>query len=122
MESVGCHEESKTKTMVKYTMGVLCAAMVCAASAAGPEELSARAYSSNGATHGVVLFENAQLGYYINGSRDFERYVAGFRKAFPFTKDAPVRYRLFETTQFGEPYTLVDDSAKPADAAKPHSP
>ena len=233
MRSVGYHEGSKTKTMVKYTVGIVCAAMVCAAaSAEGPEELSARTYSSNSATHGVVLFhvnwgrkwgcagiENAQLEalsftrldalrsaagtlklttpsrlfvedrsvpyafllepgryalsgfdvkvavsqwtirhvqgtelqlvpdgkpaggsfevaageivyighfaldctkepipwrYYINGSRDFERYVAGFRKVFPFTKDVPVRYRLFETTRFGEPYTLVDDSAKPA--------
>jgi hypothetical protein len=60
--------------------------------------------------------------YHINGSRDFERYVAGFRHAFPFIRDAPVHYRLFDTTQFGEAYTLVDDSANPDRAPKTHSP
>jgi hypothetical protein len=230
-----------SRVAVKLALGALCTVAFCtAAVGAGPEELSARAYSADGATHGVVVFqvnwgrkwgcsgiENAQLEalsftrldargsaadalklktpsrllvqdrsvpyafllepgryalsgydvkvaisqeniqhrqgtesqlvpdgkptggsftvaageivyighfaldctkepipwrYYINGSRDFERYVAGFRHAFPFIRDAPVHYRLFDTTQFGESYTLVDDSANSDGAPKTHSP
>src|ERR1700738_1916292 len=51
------NEKSKTSVRVKRA-GVLCALAVCAAaSAAGPQELSARTYSLNGATHGVVVFQ-----------------------------------------------------------------
>jgi hypothetical protein len=241
MISAGYNEELKISVMVKRAIGALCALTVCAAaSAAGPQELSARTYSANGATHGVIVFQvnwgrkwgcagidNAQLEalsftrldairsaadtlklttpsrlfvndrylpyafllepgryalsgfdvkvaisqwnihhiqgteaqlvtdgkpaggsfevaageiayighfaldctqepilwrYYIDGSHAFERYVAAFRNAFPFTKDAPVHYRLFETTRFGESYTLVDDSAKPDGATKADKP
>lgn len=44
--------------------------------------------------------------YYIEGNEDFERYVAGFHKKYPFTKDIPVLFRLFSTTMFGEAYSL----------------
>lgn len=44
--------------------------------------------------------------YYIDGRKEFEGYVSGFKKAFPFVKDKPVQFRLFSTTMFGEPYAL----------------
>lgn len=44
--------------------------------------------------------------YYIEGRAEFDRYAAGFRKRFPFIGNTPIRFRLFATTMFGEPYTL----------------
>ncbi|RJQ18080.1 MAG: hypothetical protein C4560_07840 [Nitrospiraceae bacterium] len=44
--------------------------------------------------------------YYIEGKKDFERYIAGFREEFPFVQDKPVQFRLFSTTMFGQEYSL----------------
>ncbi|GMU70293.1 MAG: hypothetical protein AMXMBFR37_26250 [Steroidobacteraceae bacterium] len=44
--------------------------------------------------------------YYIDGAEEFADYVDGFRKEHPFMKDAPVTFRLFETSTLGQPYTL----------------
>jgi len=44
--------------------------------------------------------------YYIDGREEFDRWSATFRERFPFVGDAPVQFRLFSTTMFGEPYTL----------------
>lgn len=45
---------------------------------------------------------------YLDGRKDFERYVAGFRAKFPFAKQVPVHYRLFSTQLFGHPFALED--------------
>jgi hypothetical protein len=47
--------------------------------------------------------------YYVEGRAAFEKYVAGFRKQFPFLKSIPVQYRLIATKGFGETYTLDGD-------------
>jgi hypothetical protein len=44
--------------------------------------------------------------YYIEGRKDFDRYVAGFRKEFPFVQNKPVQFRLFSTIMFGQAYSL----------------
>ena len=44
--------------------------------------------------------------FYIDENQEFARYVDGFRKRFPFTKDVAVTYRLFKTEHFGQPYDL----------------
>jgi hypothetical protein len=44
--------------------------------------------------------------FYIEGKSEFDRYVDGFHQRFPFTKDSPVTFRLFQTTQLGQPYDL----------------
>lgn len=45
---------------------------------------------------------------YIDGQDDFEKYVGGFRQAFPFMKQVPVQYRLFSTQLFGHPFALKE--------------
>ena len=47
--------------------------------------------------------------YYIEGRADFDRYVSGFRERFPFVEDVPVRFRLLETSSFGQPYALEEE-------------
>jgi hypothetical protein len=49
---------------------------------------------------------------YIDGRQDFERYIAGFREAYPFVKQAPVQFRLFSTQTLGNPYALEDPTVK----------
>lgn len=44
--------------------------------------------------------------YYIDGRNDFERYVEGFRRRYPFTRGVPVQFRLFSTQTLGEPFSL----------------
>ena len=44
--------------------------------------------------------------FYIHGAQDFARYVDGFRKKYPFIKDVPVTFRLFETSTLGQHYEL----------------
>ena len=44
--------------------------------------------------------------YYIDGRKEFEGFVDGFRAKYPGLKDAPVAYRLFSTTMYGEQYSL----------------
>ena len=50
--------------------------------------------------------------YYIEGRQEFERYIAGFKKKYPFVKEAPVQYRLFSTQQLGNPYSLQNPIIK----------
>jgi hypothetical protein len=40
--------------------------------------------------------------FYIEG-KEFDRYVDGFHKHFPYAKDLTVTYRLFQTERFGQP-------------------
>jgi hypothetical protein len=49
---------------------------------------------------------------YIQNREDFERYVAGFRKKYPFAKQVPVQYRLFSTQLFGNPFALKNSTVK----------
>lgn len=49
---------------------------------------------------------------YIDGQDDFEKYVGGFRQAFPFMKQVPVQYRLFSTQLFGHPFALKEPTIK----------
>jgi hypothetical protein len=44
--------------------------------------------------------------FYINGRAAWERYLVDVHKQLPYTKDAPVAYRLFATESFGFPYSL----------------
>jgi len=50
--------------------------------------------------------------YYIEGREEFERYISGFRKRFPFAKDVPVQYRLFSTRLFGEQYAIENATVR----------
>jgi hypothetical protein len=50
--------------------------------------------------------EPAPWRFYIDGAKDFARYVDGFHKKYPFTKDTPVIFRLFQTDKFGQAYDL----------------
>jgi hypothetical protein len=44
--------------------------------------------------------------FYIDGKQQFEAYVDGFRKRYPFVKDTPITFRLFKTEHFGQAYEL----------------
>ena len=44
--------------------------------------------------------------YYIDSQDAFDSLVAGFRKAFPFAASLPVKYRLFDTSMFGQAFSL----------------
>jgi hypothetical protein len=50
--------------------------------------------------------EPAPWRFYVDGKQEFSRYVEGFHKRFPFAKDVPVTYRLFQTEHFGQAYEL----------------
>ncbi|MEO8163916.1 MAG: hypothetical protein ABI619_00835 [Betaproteobacteria bacterium] len=45
---------------------------------------------------------------YIQSREEFERYIGGFRKKYPFVKHVPAQYRLFSTSLFGKPFSLTD--------------
>jgi len=45
---------------------------------------------------------------YLQDRQQFERYVGGFRAAFPFVEQVPVQYRLFSTSVFGKPFGLAN--------------
>ena len=44
--------------------------------------------------------------YYVEGREEFDAYVTGFRKEFPFLENKPVEFRLFSTEIFGQAYVL----------------
>ena len=44
--------------------------------------------------------------FYIDGRKAWEQYLPDMHKQFPYTKDAPVTYRLFATETLGTPYSL----------------
>ena len=48
--------------------------------------------------------------YYLADRSAFDNLVAGFRKHFPFASSLPVRFRLFTTTMFGQPFSLPVES------------
>ncbi len=50
--------------------------------------------------------------FHIDGRKEFEGYVAGFRRAYPFLKDVPVHFRPLSTTLFGSPASLEDPVVK----------
>jgi len=50
--------------------------------------------------------------YYIDGRSEFERYIDGFRKKYPFVKDVPVQFRLFSTKTLGNPYALDEPTVE----------
>jgi hypothetical protein len=49
---------------------------------------------------------------YIDGREEFEKYVEGFRKKYPFAKNVPVQFRLFSTQLLGNPFSLQDGTVK----------
>ncbi len=49
--------------------------------------------------------------YHINGRVEFEKYVEGFRKRFPFVRNVPVSFKLFSTSILGQPYSLGEGSS-----------
>ena len=50
--------------------------------------------------------------YYIDGRKEFERYIEGFRQKYPFLKKVPVHFRLFSTKMFGNPFSLQKSVVK----------
>jgi hypothetical protein len=48
--------------------------------------------------------------YYLEDRAGFDSLVSGFKRQFPFASSLPVRYRLFATTMFGNPFSLPDES------------
>jgi hypothetical protein len=47
--------------------------------------------------------------FYLTDRAAFDKYVADFKKEYPFASALPVRYRLFDSTQFGFPFSLPDE-------------
>lgn len=50
--------------------------------------------------------------YYIDGRKEFERDIEGFREQYPFVKNVPVQFRLFSTQMLGKPFSLQDSTVK----------
>jgi hypothetical protein len=46
--------------------------------------------------------------YYVEDRPSFDSLVSEFGQQFPFAASLPVRFRLFSTTMFGEPFSLPD--------------
>jgi hypothetical protein len=44
--------------------------------------------------------------FYVEGKDAFADYVNGFHKRYPFAKNVPVTFRLFQTERLGQPYEL----------------
>ena len=44
--------------------------------------------------------------YYVESKSEFQSYIAGFHKTFPYVKDSEVTFRLFSTTIYGQPFSL----------------
>jgi|GEM_PF-328472 hypothetical protein len=44
--------------------------------------------------------------YYVESRDGFEQYLKAIQKAFPTLDTEQAKFRLFETTEFGKPYTL----------------
>jgi len=47
--------------------------------------------------------------YYLEDRPAFDNLVSGFRHEFPFAASLRVRYRLFATTMFGQPFALPEE-------------
>ena len=50
--------------------------------------------------------------YYVQDRKEFEGWVAQFRSKYPFAKQLPAQFRLFETTTLGKPFALADPTVK----------
>lgn len=44
--------------------------------------------------------------YYLEDAEAFQKYVASFKKHYPYLELGAVQYRLFETREFGHPHEL----------------
>jgi hypothetical protein len=60
-------------------------------------------------------YEAVPWRYYIDSAERFEDAVAKFRQHFPYTRDAVVRYRLFESERFAEPPEFHEGKIPPID-------
>ena len=47
--------------------------------------------------------------FYLRDRASFDQYIAEFKAAYPFAGTIPVRYRLFDSTGFGFPFSLPDE-------------
>ena len=47
--------------------------------------------------------------YYLKDRKEYDELVSGFRKYFPFAAALKIRFRLFETSMFGQPFSLPDE-------------
>jgi len=47
--------------------------------------------------------------FYLEDKASFDKYVAGFKKEYPFAAALPVRYRLFDSAEFGSQFSLPDE-------------
>jgi hypothetical protein len=47
--------------------------------------------------------------YYLKERSAFDTLVSGFRNYYPFASALPIQYRLFNTTMFGQPFSLPDE-------------
>jgi len=47
--------------------------------------------------------------YYMQSTEDFEQFVRGVRKHYPFVGEVEVEYRLFDTDVLGFPYSLSNE-------------
>jgi len=50
--------------------------------------------------------------YYLESRAEFESWVTEFRDKYPFAKDLPAHFRLFETTSLGNPFSLAEPTIK----------
>ena len=60
--------------------------------------------------------------YYLADASAFEEAVDAFHRRFPFTRDTPVRYRLFASDLFGQPPEFPEGKAPPLEAVDPPVP
>jgi len=51
--------------------------------------------------------------YYLLDRNEFERYVAMLWERFPYITDTPVKFRLFDTTMMGKPFSLENPVVAP---------
>lgn len=57
--------------------------------------------------------------YYLPDAAAFDEAVDAFHRHFPFTRDTPVRYRLFESDLFGQPPEFPEGKAPRVEAINP---
>jgi hypothetical protein len=48
--------------------------------------------------------------YYLESQQEFEGWVSQFEDKFPFAKAVPAKFRLFETTTLGNPFSLPEST------------
>jgi len=50
--------------------------------------------------------------YYLESRKEFEGWVTQFREEYPFAKDLPAQFKLFETTSLGSPFSLKEPTVE----------